>query len=61
VLDEPPSATASEEDAEKARRETAVIGAGEDNPLVVLVRELLGPRLDHLDYQSENFRSELPF
>lgn len=41
--------------------ETAVIGEGEDNPLVVLVRELLGPRLDHLDYQSENFRSELPF
>jgi hypothetical protein len=53
VLDGPESADASQE--------TAVIGAGEDNPLVVLVRELLGPRLDHLDYQSENFRSELPF
>lgn len=40
--------------------ETAVVGEGEDNPLVVLVRELLGSRLDHLDYQSADFRSELP-
>ena len=40
--------------------ETAVVGEGEDNPLVVLVRELLGSRLDHLDYQSTDFRSELP-
>lgn len=39
--------------------ETAVVGEGEDNPLVVLVRELLGARLDHLDYQSTDFRSEL--
>lgn len=53
LLDDPSSAGPSEE--------AAVIGEGEDNPLVVLVRELLGPRLDHLDYQSENFRSELPF
>ena len=41
--------------------ETAMIGEGEDNPLVALVRDLLGPRLDHLDYQSEDFRSQLPF
>lgn len=41
--------------------ETAIVGSGPDNPLVVLVRDLLGPRLDHLDYQSEDFRSELPF
>lgn len=40
--------------------ETAIVGDGPDHPLVVLVRELLGPRLDHLDYQSEDFRSELP-
>lgn len=40
--------------------ETAMIGEGEDNPLVVLTRELLGPRLDHLDFQSENFQEHLP-
>lgn len=40
--------------------ETAVVGAGEHHPLVSLVRELLGPRLDHLDYQSDDFRTELP-
>lgn len=39
--------------------ETAMVGEGEDNPLVILVRELLGPRLDHLDYQSSDFRSQL--
>ncbi|WP_435177435.1 DUF7344 domain-containing protein [Halorussus sp. AFM4] len=42
-------------------RMTAMIGEGATNPLVVLVRELLGPRLDHLDYQSEDFRGKLPF
>ncbi|MCU4926265.1 ArsR family transcriptional regulator [Halobacteria archaeon AArc-dxtr1] len=41
--------------------ETAIIGEGATNPLVVLVRELLGPRLDHLDYQSEDFLESLPF
>ncbi|MFB6103249.1 MAG: ArsR family transcriptional regulator [Haloplanus sp.] len=40
--------------------DTAVVGAGETHPLVILVRELLGARLDHLDYQSDDFRSE-PF
>jgi len=40
--------------------ETAMIGEGEDNPLVVLVRELLGPRHDHLDLQSTEFRSQIP-
>lgn len=40
--------------------ETALVGDGENNPLVVLVRDLLGPRLDHLDYQSDEFKSELP-
>lgn len=39
--------------------ETALVGEGADNPVVVLVRELLGPRLDHLDHQSEAFQSEL--
>ena len=39
--------------------ETALVGEGRDNPLVVLVRELLGPRLDHLDYQSANFQRQL--
>ncbi|MDS0261479.1 hypothetical protein NDI56_18920 [Haloarcula sp. S1CR25-12] len=41
--------------------EFGILGEGKDNPLVVLVRELLGPRLDHLDYQSADFRRELPF
>ncbi len=52
VLEEPPSEGA-------APGETALVGTGEENPLVVLVRELLGPRLDHLDYQSEEFRGKL--
>lgn len=52
VLDEP--------DPDGTYAETAVTASGRENPLVVLVRELLGPRLDHLDYQSEDFRSELP-
>lgn len=39
--------------------EKAMVGGGVDNPLVVLVRELLGPRLDHLDYQSADLRSQL--
>lgn len=41
-------------------RETAITGSGEDNPLVMLLREMLGSRLDHLDAQSEDFLSELP-
>ena len=41
-------------------KETALVGNGTNNPLVVLVRDLLGPRLDHLDYQSDEFRSKLP-
>ena len=53
LLDEPA--------ADGTSTETAMVGQGVDNPLVVLVRELLGPRLDHLDYQSESFRGELPF
>ena len=52
ILDEPDASGADPE-------ETALVGSGRDNPLVVLVRELLGPRLDHLDYQSDGFRSQL--
>lgn len=40
--------------------ETAIVGEGATHPLVVLVRDLLGPRLDHLDYQSDEFRGQLP-
>ncbi|MCU4740545.1 DUF7344 domain-containing protein [Natronoglomus mannanivorans] len=54
VLEESPSEATPPE-------ETALVASGVDNPLVILVRELLGPRLDHLDYQSDEFRSELPF
>ncbi|WP_152421337.1 DUF7344 domain-containing protein [Natronococcus amylolyticus] len=53
VLTEPPS-------EEGPPEEIALIGNGEENPLVVLVRELLGPRLDHLDYQHDDIRSHLP-
>lgn len=49
------------DDSDGAHLERAMVGMGADNPLVVLVRELLGPRLDHLDYQSDSFRSQLPF
>jgi hypothetical protein len=42
------------------RVERALVGKGESHPLVVLVRDLLGPRLDHLDFQSEEFTGELP-
>lgn len=41
-------------------RETAITGEGRDNSLVVLLRQLLGTRLDHLDAQSADFRSEVP-
>ncbi|MHB9287005.1 ArsR family transcriptional regulator [Halobacteriales archaeon Cl-PHB] len=50
-----------DETAGDNRREIAMVGEGASNPLVVLVRELLGPRLDHLDYQSEDFLGRLPF
>lgn len=39
--------------------ENALVGTGKENPLVVLVRELLGERLDHLDYQSDEFRNNI--
>ncbi|WP_227379167.1 DUF7344 domain-containing protein [Haladaptatus halobius] len=50
-----------ESHADGTQTEIAMIGEGSDNPLVVLVRELLGSRLDHLDYQSEDFLEGLPF
>ncbi|WP_226479244.1 DUF7344 domain-containing protein [Natrinema amylolyticum] len=50
-----------DEDADGTKREIAMIGDGKTNPLVVLIRELLGPRLDHLDYQSDEFLGNLPF
>jgi DNA-binding transcriptional ArsR family regulator len=52
--------TLGEETDTGVHAETAVTGAGEDNPLVVLLRDMLGSRLDHLDAQSEDFLSELP-
>lgn len=50
-----------DEDADGRKTEVGMIGEGKTNPLVVLVRELLGPRLDHLDYQSNDFLGNLPF
>lgn len=52
VLPEPPS-------ADSTPTEIGLVGKGEDSPLVVLVRELLGARLDHLDYQTDDFRQSL--
>lgn len=51
----------TESDVDGTTTETAIVGEGDENPLVILVRELLGPRLDHLDYQSDDFLDELPF
>jgi len=50
-----------DEDADGTRTEIAMVAEGTTNPLVVLTRELLGPRLDHLDYQSDEFLGDLPF
>lgn len=50
-----------DEDADGTKTEIAMIGEGTTNPLVVLTRELLGSRLDHLDYQSDEFLGNLPF
>lgn len=50
-----------EESDDGTKTEVAMIGEGEANPLVVLTRELLGSRLDHLDYQSDDFLGDLPF
>jgi len=52
--------TIGEEGPNGVPRETAITGIGEDNPVVLLLREMLGSRLDHLDAQSEDFRSETP-
>lgn len=52
--------TLGEETAEGVYEETAITGTGENNALVMLMRELLGSRLDHLDEQSEDFLSEIP-
>ncbi|ELY38329.1 DUF7344 domain-containing protein [Natronorubrum tibetense] len=40
--------------------ETALIGEGADNGFVVLMRQLLGSRLDHLDAPGETNQSEIP-
>ncbi len=50
-----------DEDGDGTRTEIALVGQGDTNPLMLLVRELLGPRLDHLDYQSDDFLGNLPF
>lgn len=52
--------TIGEKDADGVPHETAITGTGENNPVVMLLREMLGSRLDHLDAQSEDFLSEIP-
>ena len=53
-------ATLGEEIDDGGYEERAITGAGSDNGVVMLMREMLGSRLDHLDAQSEDFRSQLP-
>ncbi|MFU8868912.1 MAG: hypothetical protein ACNA7R_13490 [Natronococcus sp.] len=53
--------TLSHRNDDGIQEETAITGVGEDNALVMLVRELLGSRLDHLDEQSADFLEEIPF
>ena len=44
----------------KEGQEHALVGNGADDVLVILLRELLGERLDHLDGQSDDVLSHLP-
>lgn len=53
-------ATLGEKTDKGVHKEAAITGTGENNTIVMLMRELLGSRLDHLDAQSEEFLSELP-
>lgn len=53
-------ATLGEETERGIHRETAITGTGADNAVVVLLRDMLGSRLDHLDAQSEDFLGALP-
>ena len=46
--------------ADREFDERAILGEGADNGLVVLMRQMLGSRLDHLDAQSADFQSEIP-
>lgn len=52
--------TIGEENDNGVHTETAITGSGENNALVMLLREVLGSRLDHLDEQSEDFLSQIP-
>lgn len=52
--------TLGAEGPEETPREQALTGDGRANPLVILLRETLGSRLDHLDGQSEDVLSHLP-
>lgn len=48
------------EPTESGYEEMAITGAGPDNAIVVLLRQLLGDRLDHLDAQSEDVLEQIP-
>jgi hypothetical protein len=52
--------TLGERTADGVYHDTAITGEDEDDSPVVLLRQLLGSRLDHLDAQSEDFRSQIP-
>jgi len=52
--------TLGEDGPDGVPEESALAGIGQNNPLVMLLREVLGSRLDHLDQQSADFRSQIP-
>jgi DNA-binding transcriptional ArsR family regulator len=52
--------TLGEPNADGVHSETAITGDGPTNGLVVMLRELLGSRLDHLDAQSEDALAQMP-
>lgn len=53
--------TLGEEYDSGVHEERAIVGEGADNALVVLLQELLGPRLDELDDRAEAVEERIPF
>ncbi|WP_455429868.1 DUF7344 domain-containing protein [Natronococcus zhouii] len=53
--------TLGKKNGEGIHEERAITGEGADNVLVVLMRQMLGSKLDQFDEQSERIESNLPF
>lgn len=54
-------ATLGEENDEGIYEKKAIVGEGADNPLVTMMCQLLGPRLDQITAQTDDIESRLPF